>query len=138
MILFLLIWTEFKTQILCKKLLRKLRNSYVKKLFTWKCYEIECSVKCFVWENIVKQNLNILNYINCTQNLIDIVQSNTRKLFCCLIDFKQAFDSVWTNGLWYKLRKEKINGKCFNVIYHLYSNIKSKVVTSEGLLTILL
>ena len=64
--------------------------------------------------------------------LIDLVQSSKKKLYCCFVDFKQAFDSVWRVGLWQKLRKENINGKCFEVIKHLYDNIKSKVVTSGG------
>ena len=66
------------------------------------------------------------------KSLIDLAQSSKKKLFCCFIDFKQAFDSVWRVGLWQKLQNEKINGKCFNVIYNLYDNIKSKVVTNEG------
>ena len=30
------------------------------------------------------------------------------------------------------MSKEKINGKCFNLIYNMYQNIKSKIITSEG------
>lgn len=26
-----------------------------------------------------------------------------KKLFCAFIDFKQAFGTVWRNGLWYKI-----------------------------------
>ena len=71
-------------------------------------------------------NLFILN------SLINLVQSDKKKLFCCFIDFKQAFDSVWKVGLWRKIQNENINGKCFNVIYNLYNNIKSKIVTKDG------
>ena len=48
-------------------------------------------------------------------------------MFCCFIDFKQAFDSIWRDGLWLELNTFNINGKCLRVIQSLYSNIKSKV-----------
>ena len=35
--------------------------------------------------------------------LMDIMQANKKKIFCCFIDFKQAFDTVWRAGLWKKL-----------------------------------
>jgi len=66
------------------------------------------------------------------KSLIDILQTHKKKFYCCFIDFKQAFDSVWRVGLWNKLRTENINGKCLHVIQNIYSNIKSRVITSEG------
>ena len=64
--------------------------------------------------------------------LIDIAKANKTKLLCCLIDFKQAFDTVWRDGLWYKLYENKINGKCLAVIQSIYQNVKSKVSTNKG------
>lgn len=66
------------------------------------------------------------------KSLVDIVKSSKKKLYCCFVDFKQAFDTVWRNGLWTKLLKNQINGKCFHVIYNLYKDIKSKVTTQQG------
>ena len=66
------------------------------------------------------------------QNLIEISKVNKSKLFCAFIDFKQAFDTVWRNGLWQKLSNSKINGKCLNFIKNMYENIKSRISTSEG------
>lgn len=66
------------------------------------------------------------------RSLIDITQSSKKKLFCCFIDFKQAFDTIWRAGLWRKLVQSRINGKCFKFIHNMYSNIKSKVTTNEG------
>lgn len=79
-----------------------------------------------------RKNYSTVDNIFILKSLIDLVQSDKKKMFCCFIDFKQAFDSVWRPGLWGKLRNENINGKCLNIIKSLYSNIKSKVVTSEG------
>lgn len=79
-----------------------------------------------------RNNFSTADNMFILKNLIDLAQSNKKKLFCCFVDFKQAFDSVWRTGLWQKLIKENINGKCLNIIKNLYSNIKSQVVTSHG------
>ena len=49
------------------------------------------------------------------------------KLFCLFIDYKKAFDTVWREGLWYKLSKSGIKGKVFNLIKNMYDDIKSCV-----------
>ena len=66
------------------------------------------------------------------QNLIEFSKVNKFKLFCAFIDFKQAFDTVWRNGLWQKLACSNINGKCLNFIKNMYENIKSRISTPEG------
>ena len=66
------------------------------------------------------------------KSLIDISASSKKKLFCCFVDFKQAFDTVWRAGLWRKLTQHGINGKCFEFIHSMYQNIKSKVTNDEG------
>lgn len=53
--------------------------------------------------------------------------SMKKKLFCAFVGFKQAFDTVWRNGLWSKLIKNGINGKCFNYIKNMYMEVKSKI-----------
>lgn len=50
-----------------------------------------------------------------------------KKLFCAFIDFKQAFDTVWRNGLWCKLLNYGINGKCLKYITNMYKGIKSRM-----------
>jgi hypothetical protein len=33
-------------------------------------------------------------------SLITLYLSKKKKLFCCFIDFKKAFDTIWRAGLW--------------------------------------
>ena len=60
-------------------------------------------------------------------SLIEIIINSNKKLFCCSIDFSQAFDSVWRVGLWQKLIKMTFMGKMFRIIYTMYQKIKSCV-----------
>lgn len=71
-------------------------------------------------------NLFIIN------NLIDLIRSKKKKLYCTFVDFKQAFDMVWRQGLWSKMIDYQVNGKCLTLIKNMYSNIKSKISTSDG------
>ena len=53
--------------------------------------------------------------------------SSKRRLYCCFIDYKKAFDSIDRKLLWYKLSKYGIRGKLLSVIRNMYSNVKSCV-----------
>ena len=71
-------------------------------------------------------NLFVIN------TLIDMAKAKSKKLFCAFIDFKQAFDTVWREGLWQKLNTYCINGKCLKLLQNLYKNIKSRIKTHDG------
>ncbi|MCW4346970.1 MAG: reverse transcriptase domain-containing protein [Candidatus Thiodiazotropha endolucinida] len=85
------------------------------------------------WEQAgFRKNFSTTDNLFVLKSLIDFVQRKKKKLYCCFIDFQQAFDTVWRAGLWRKLIQTGIMGKCFNLIFNMYKDIKSKVVTNEG------
>jgi len=55
--------------------------------------------------------------------IIDRYVTNTSggKMYACFIDFKKAFDSIWHEGLLYKLLKNNVNGNFYKLIKNLYS-----------------
>ena len=61
---------------------------------------------------------------------IEMLNYRKKKLFCAFIDLKQAFDTVWRDGLWWKMVNCNINGKCLTLIKNMYSNIKSCLVVN--------
>lgn len=50
-----------------------------------------------------------------------------KKLYCCFIDYKKAFDSIDRNNMFYKLARSGVMGKLLSVIRKLYSDVKSCV-----------
>ena len=56
-----------------------------------------------------------------------------KKLFCCFMDNKKAFDSVARVHLWSKLLSYDINGKVLNIIKSLYNSVKSAVKLSTNI-----
>ena len=61
------------------------------------------------------------------QILFELLKKKKKKLYCAFIDFAKAFDTVWRSGLWSKLIGYSVNGKMYNVIVNMYSNIKSRI-----------
>jgi hypothetical protein len=49
-----------------------------------------------------------------------------------LLTLKKAFDTVWRDGLWYKLLMCNIKGNMYNVILNPYNNIKSRIVYNDS------
>ena len=56
------------------------------------------------------------------------------KVFSCFIDVRKAFDTLWINGLLYKLYHELgINSKLWLIMKELYTNIHARVTYSDFL-----
>ena len=63
--------------------------------------------------------------------IIDLCRFKRQKLYCAFIDYQKAFDSVWRDGLWYKLINfYSIKGNIINVIKSMYANTKSHVLVN--------
>ena len=68
------------------------------------------------------------DHIFTLHTLIDkYVHQNKTKIFACFIDFQKAFDSIWHNGLFFKLLETGIGGKTFKIIKTMYSNNKCAI-----------
>ncbi len=58
-----------------------------------------------------RHGYSTLDHIFLLKCVPDLFKWKKKKLFCLFIDYKKAFDMVWREGLWYKLVKEKVQGK---------------------------
>ena len=48
------------------------------------------------------------------------VTLSKKKIYACFVDFTKAFDSVWHDGLFYKLQNIGINGNILELIRNIY------------------
>ena len=60
-------------------------------------------------------------------SLIERHLQNKKRLYCAFIDLKRAFDSVYRDGLWFKLIKNGVGRKLFILLRSMYSEVKSCV-----------
>ena len=60
-------------------------------------------------------------------SLIERHLQNKKRLYCAFIDLKRAFDSVYRDGLWFKLIKNGVDGKLLSLLISMYSEVKSCV-----------
>ena len=54
-------------------------------------------------------------------------QTKNGKIFACFIDFKKAFDSIWHEGLYYRLLQCGIGGKTYDLVKSMYLENKCAV-----------
>ena len=71
-----------------------------------------------------RKHLSTVDAIFVLQSLINRVCNARKRLYCCFVDYKKAFDFVNRQNLWYKLIKQGVSGKMLAIIRSLYQNVK--------------
>ena len=74
-----------------------------------------------------KPGYSTVDAIFVLQNLIEMYLKKKQKLYCVFVDLKRAFDTVYRNGLWYKLIKYGVDGKLIRLFRSVYSSVNSCV-----------
>ena len=71
-----------------------------------------------------KAKHSTVDYIFILTSLIERHLQNKKRLYCAFIDLKRAFDSVYRDGLWFKLIKNGVDGKLLSLLKSMYSEVK--------------
>jgi hypothetical protein len=79
-----------------------------------------------------RDGFSTLDHIFTLHCLIDLYLHKKKRIYCCFIDYKKAFDLVDRSSLWMKLLGLGINGRIFNVVHNLYDNAKSCVKINKA------
>ena len=80
-----------------------------------------------------KKKARTIDHVFVVNTLFESFCKNGKKLYLCFIDFKKAYDSVWRDGLLYKLLKNEIGGLFYSQIKSLYSSDKIYVKTQGNI-----
>ena len=73
-------------------------------------------------------NFRTSDHIFTLQTIVDQqINQNMTKIFSCFVDFQKAFDSIWREGLLYKLIKSRVVGKTYDLIKSMYTNNRCAV-----------
>ena len=73
-------------------------------------------------------NNRTADHVLTLRTLIDkYVHCHQEKVYACFVDFRKAFDSVWHDGLLYKLLQINVGGNFYDLIKNLYYNSTGSV-----------
>lgn len=72
-------------------------------------------------------NYRTTDHIFTLSTLTDNQINKNKSKFSCFVDFKKAFDSIWHEGLLYKLLESGVGGKTADIIKSMYTNNKCAV-----------
>src|SRR6185503_11709786 len=54
-----------------------------------------------------------------------------KETYCCFLDMRKAYDTVFRNGLWSRLLEVGLRGKLWRVLRNLYSIVESCVLVGD-------
>ena len=52
------------------------------------------------------------------------LKKGSKPIYLCFVDFKKAFDTVWHNGLFFKLRQIGISDMFYTILKDMYNQTK--------------
>ena len=81
-----------------------------------------------------RKGYRTIDHIFTLLTLVNKHLSKGEKLYACFVDLKKAYDSVWRDGLFYKLQKLGIDKKTTNIIENMYKNTSTSIIYKNQLL----
>lgn len=67
------------------------------------------------------------------KTLIDPYKTHNKIIYACFVDLRKDYDTVWRNGLFYKLMKIGISKRLLSLLIDMYSKSSSSVKLKSGL-----
>ena len=79
-----------------------------------------------------KEQSRTSDHIFTLKSIIEQYKSQKKKVFAAFIDLRKAFDTVWREGLFYKMITAGIPNKIFQIIYSMYQDTRCRIKFSNG------
>ena len=80
-----------------------------------------------------RPNRSTIDQIFTVRQIMEKYSELGRSIYHLFIDFKQAFDRIWREGLWHILLHFGIPSNLISLIKDMYKKFSSRVMTGEGL-----
>jgi hypothetical protein len=74
-----------------------------------------------------KQNHRTTDHMLILRTIMEKYKKARKQLYVCFVDFRKAFDTVWHQGLLYKLINMGISSRFYNLIKNMYSRVSLSV-----------
>ena len=74
-----------------------------------------------------RKNLGTVDHIFSLKTVIDFYLHNKKRLYCCFVDYKKAFDSVDRATLFRKLINLQVDNRIVRLVVNMYKDAKSRV-----------
>ena len=67
------------------------------------------------------------------RHIVEKVWGSKEEVFCCFVEFKNAFNTVPRDKLWHRMEELEIHLQYRAAIHRLYEELKVKIRTSKGI-----
>ena len=72
------------------------------------------------------------DHIFTLKSIIENFKTQKKKVYAAFIDLRKTFDTVWREGLFYKMLIAGISTKVFQITYSMYQDTKRRIKFSNG------
>ena len=80
-----------------------------------------------------RKNCRTADHLLVLKTLIDVYMLKRKPIFACFIDFRKAYDSVWREGLFFKLIINGCSKNFIRIMLSMYSSVNTSVKLREGI-----
>ena len=80
-----------------------------------------------------RQGYRTADHVFVLETILNSYFKEGKRVYACFVDFSKAYDTVWRNGLLYKLIKNGLSHKFISLIKSMYKDIKMAVKLPGGL-----
>ena len=113
-------------------------NNSISKLYTLLLNDrltLFCENNHIISDNQIgfRKNFRTSDHVFTMKTLVEKSFASNKKLFTCFVDFRKAYDTVWRDGLIFKLLNNGVSNKFCNIIQNMYRNLQCSVRLPLGI-----
>ena len=80
-----------------------------------------------------RKDCRTADYLLVLKTLMEIYKVKRKPIFACFVDFRKAYDSVWREGLFFKLISNGCSKNFMRILLSMYSSVVTSVKLHNGI-----